>query len=142
MVRCQTLDLFLEEVFLIINFTIHTSERYQKMEHMNRVDYVVDWVEVLQKTAEIEKLPEPFSARPELTGEMKAGGKVTCVPHAKGIADLRYFWYADGYPLTYGPAHTYILGQAEAGKNIRCMVKAVGARNMPNAWSRPVPVAP
>lgn len=141
LVRCQTPDLFLQEVFLILNFTIHRKERYQKMENLDHVDYAVDWIEVLQKTEDIEQLPAPFTARPELTGKMQAGETVTCIPHAEGISDIRYFWYADGYPLTYGPENTYVLSKAEAGKTIRCKVKAVGALDKPDAWSRPVEVA-
>jgi len=79
--------------------------------------------------------PIPFTARPELTGEVKAGSTITRDANIEGITDVRYYWYADGYPLTYGPDNTYTITDAEAGKPIRCMVQAVGARDMPEAWS-------
>jgi hypothetical protein len=100
-----------------------------------RQDLVVDWVEVLQKTEDIEALPAVFKSRPRITGANRAGSTVKCEVELPGVTDVRYFWFADGYPLTWGPSPTYTLTAAEAGKPIRCMVKAVGARDMPEAWS-------
>ncbi len=100
-----------------------------------RQDLVVDWIEVLQKTEDIRALPAPFKSRPRLSGANRAGSTITCEPGVEGVTDLRYYWFADGYPLTWGPSPTYRLTAAEAGKQIRCMVKAVGARDQPEAWS-------
>ncbi len=100
-----------------------------------RQDFVVDWIEVLQKAEDVEKVPVPFTSRPQLTGSSKPGSTLTCQPNAGNITDVRYYWFADGYPLTYGPENTYTVTAAEAGKPIRCMVKAVGALDMPEAWS-------
>lgn len=86
-------------------------------------------------------MPAPFTARPSLAGDAKAGGTVTCAPNVQGVADLRYYWFADGYPLTYGADPSYTLAAADAGKTIRCLVKAVGALDMPEAWTEGVRVA-
>lgn len=55
--------------------------------------------------------------------------------NVEGVSDFRYFRFADAYPLTWGPSNPYEVTEAEAGKEIRCMVKAVGARDQPEAWS-------
>ena len=71
-------------------------------------------------------------------GDATVGGTLTCIPNVENVTDLRYYWFADGYPLTYGADPTYTLTEAEVGKTIRCMVKAVGALDMPEAWTEPV----
>ncbi|XHR30615.1 MAG: hypothetical protein ACFUZC_08630 [Chthoniobacteraceae bacterium] len=69
-----------------------------------------------------------------------SGRPISCNPNLKDVTDIRYYWFADGYPLTYGLDNTYTITPAEAGKNIRCMVKAVGVRDMPEAWSNVVKI--
>ena len=83
----------------------------------------------------------PFPTKPTLVGDAKVGGTVTCQPNLKGVTDVRYYWFADGYPLTYGASDSWKITSAEAGKKLRCMVKAVGARSMPEAWSAGVAIA-
>ncbi|MDF3131087.1 hypothetical protein P0Y35_17885 [Kiritimatiellaeota bacterium B1221] len=132
-VRAGTPDVYLEEVDLQLDYALKT---FDGMDGIDRLDFDIDWIEVLQKTEEIEKVPAVFTARPELSGELKAGSTITCDPHlVDGISDVRYFWYADGYPLTYGPDNSYTLSEADLGKEIRCRVKAVGALDRPEAWS-------
>ncbi|MDA3874448.1 MAG: hypothetical protein PF795_10885, partial [Kiritimatiellae bacterium] len=132
-VRCPTPDLYLQELDLQLDYALKTFDKMPT--DTDRLDFDVDFVEVLQKTEDIEHLPDVYTARPELSGDNVAGGVVTCDPKVEGVSDIRYFWYADGYPLTYGPDNTYTLTGADAGKEIRCRVKAVGALNQPEVWS-------
>jgi hypothetical protein len=97
-----------------------------------RQDFIIDYVEVLQKTADLERVPAPFTARPTLN---VSGGKITCAANVTGVTDLRYYWFADGYPLTFNANNNYEPTLADAGKTIRCMVKVVGALNQPEAWT-------
>lgn len=136
--RCPTPATYLERLDLQIDYALKAKDGVPAAGA--RQDFVVDWVEVLQKTEEVEKIAPPFTARPSLRGKAVAGETLTCDPAIAGIEDLRYYWFADGYPLTYGAEKTYTLTAAESGKNIRCMVKAVGARDMPEAWSDAVAV--
>ena len=131
--RAPTPPSYLERLDLQLDYAL--KGKHGEPKPGERQDFIVDWVEVLQKTRQIEETPEPFTARPELSGGNGAGDVVTCEPNLPGISDVRYYWFADGYPLTWGPDDQIRLGPAEAGKSIRCMVKAVGALNMPEAWS-------
>lgn len=119
------------------NLDIHLTQGARKRYGMptQQEDLFIDFVEVLQKTEDVQKLPPLFSARPKLTGATTVGSTVTCEANVKGVKDIRYFWFADDYPLTWGPSNTYTITEADAGKAIRCMVKAVGALDSPEAWS-------
>ncbi|HEY9248831.1 MAG TPA: hypothetical protein VIO38_06855, partial [Rariglobus sp.] len=130
--RVPTAPTYLERLDLQLDYAL--KAKYGRPAK-DRQDFIVDSVEVFQKQAAVEATPSPFTARPELTGANQEGSTVTCAPRLKDIADVRYYWFADDYPLTYGPSPSYTLTAAEAGKKIRCMVKAVGARDMPEAWS-------
>ncbi|WFB34988.1 hypothetical protein P3T73_12545 [Kiritimatiellota bacterium B12222] len=131
--RAPTPDVYLEEVDLQLDYALKT---FEGMEGIDQLDFVIDWIEVLQKTEDIEFVPAVYTSRPELSGELKVGETITCDPKlTDGITDVRYFWYADGYPLTYGPDNSYTLTEADMGKAIRCRVKAVGAVDRPEAWS-------
>ena len=66
---------------------------------------------------------------------------LTIGSNVEGVTDIRYYWFANGYPLTYSANNIYQLTSDDVGKNIRCMVKAVGALNMPDAWSDPINIA-
>ncbi len=134
--RGPTSPTYLERQLLILDYALKTRVRHPT----KRQDFVVDFVEVLQKTSDLEKVPAPFTARPRLAlkGKLAAGATITCEAKVDGVTDLRYFWFADGYPLTYGPSPTYTLTAADVGKQIRCMVKAVGALDSPEAWSVPL----
>lgn len=131
--RIPTAATYLEEVDLQINYAMKSKKGKGEPKTAERQDYFVDWVEVLQKTEQVEAIPAPFSARPEIT--LQADNTVTCDAKVEGVTDLRYYWYADGYPLTYGASNTYTLSKDDIGKSIRCQVKAVGALDKPEAWS-------
>ena len=97
--------------------------------------FTVDFVEVLQKSAQISHFTEPFITIPQISGDASVGSTITCTANLQGVKDVRYYWFADGYPLTYSSNASYTLSANEKGTKIRCMVKAVGALNMPEAWS-------
>ena len=132
--RTPTSPTYLQRLDLQLNYAL--KAQYGKP--TKREDFVVDFVEVLQKSEDLKAVPAPFTARPKLSGANTLGSTITCEPNLKDITDVRYYWFADGYPLTWGPSNTYKITEAEAGKEIRCMVKAVGALDMPEAWSNPI----
>ena len=132
--RAPTSPTYLQNLDLQLDYAL--KARHGKP--TGRQDMIVDFVEVLQKTDRIERVPEPFTARPQLSGSATAGSTITCDPNIEGVSDIRYFWYADDYPLTWGTSRTYTVTEADAGKQIRCRVKAVGALDQPEAWSGPL----
>lgn len=134
--RAPVSPTYLERMNLQLNYAL--KGKHGMPPNGKRQDFIVDWIEVLQKSEQVDAVPEPFTTRPTLSGSNTVGGTITCEPHLEGVIDIRYYWFADGYPLTWGPSNTYTLGETEAGKQIRCMVKAVGALNMPEAWSEPM----
>ncbi|MBN2711366.1 MAG: hypothetical protein JXR97_02895, partial [Planctomycetes bacterium] len=131
--RCKTAPTYLERLDLQLDYALKAKHGTPKTDQ--RQDFTVDWIEVLQKTRAIEKTPEPFTAKPTLTGKTNVGGSVVCQSNLKGVTDVRYYWFAYGYPLAYGVSNTWKITAAEAGKKLRCMVMAVGANSMPEAWS-------
>jgi len=133
--RFPTSAISLERLNLQLDYALKDNHNLPTDGSGKRQDFVVDWVEVLQKDSAIATLPPPFTARPRLSGSTTVGSTITCDPHLDGVTDIRYYWFADDYPLTYGPKSTFTVTAAEAGKSIRCMVKAVGYRDMPEAWS-------
>jgi hypothetical protein len=136
--RVPTAPTYLERLDLQLNYALKSDYGNPTSE---RESFTVDWIEVLQKTSEVMKLPKPFVNRPILIGEKMVGSTITCQANLQEITDIRYYWFANGYPLTYTASNTYEMTSAEAGKNIRCMVKAVGALNMPEAWTQAVNIA-
>ena len=131
--RCYTCPTYLARLDLQLDYALKGKSGMPKSDE--RQDFIVDWIEVLQKSSVLEEVPEPFTAKPALSGDAKVGGTVKCSASLKGITDIRYYWFADGYPLTYGANDTIAITESDAGTKIRCMVKAVGARDMPEAWS-------
>ena len=128
--RSATAPTYLERLDLQLDYALKANHGVPK--DGARQDFIVDWIEVLQKSDAINVLPSPFTARPVVTRD---GDTLTCTANVENISDIRYYWFADGYPLTYGPSSTYTLTADHANATIRCMVKAVGARDMPEAWS-------
>lgn len=137
--RCPTVPTYLQRLDLQLDYALKASHGTPK--DGARQDFVVDWIEVLQKTREINKTDVPFTAKPTLVGTPRVGNTITCNPNLGNLKDIRYYWFADGYPLTYGVRNTWKISSELAGQEIRCMVKAVGARDMPEAWTEPVKIA-
>lgn len=134
--RCPTPPTYLERLDIQLDYALKAKYGVPT----ERQDFVVDWIEVLQKTTTVEAVPEPFVDRPRLEGDATPGGTLRCRAAATGITDLRYYWFADDYPLAYDADDTLGLTPAEAGTTVRCLVKAVGARDMPEAWTKGVEV--
>ncbi|MCM8543159.1 MAG: hypothetical protein NE328_23020, partial [Lentisphaeraceae bacterium] len=133
--RAKTAPTYLERLDIQVNYALHGKNGYPKSE---RQDFVIDFIEVLQKKDQLEEVPSVFTGRPELSGDLAVGSTIECKSNLETITDIRYYWFADGYPLTYGTSNSYKLTAAEKGKEIRCMVQAVGALDMPEAWSNRV----
>lgn len=137
--RAKTSPTYLERLDIQLDYALKGGNGYPK--DNARQDFVVDWVEVLQKSDDLRALPEPFKSRPQLSGGNSVGVTLVCKPNLEGITDVRYYWFADGYPLTYGTSDSYKITPELAGSEIRCMVKAAGALDQPEAWSEAVKIA-
>ncbi|MCM8529832.1 MAG: hypothetical protein NE330_01620, partial [Lentisphaeraceae bacterium] len=135
--RAATPATYLERLDIQVNYALHGKNGYPKTE---RQDFTIDFIEVMQKTSQLKETPSTFSSRPELSGDAIVESVIECKSNLKDISDVRYYWFADGYPLTYGTSNKYTITKAEAGKEIRCMVMAAGALDMPEAWSDKVRV--
>lgn len=142
--RCPPAPTYHERMFLLLDYALKLEKdgKGAPAASAGRQDFVIDWIEVLQRSEDVRRVPPPFAARPVLGGDLRPGGTAVCDARLPGIADVRYYWFADGYPLGYGAEPSWALTAAEAGTRLRCMVKAVGARDMPEAWSDEAPVAP
>jgi hypothetical protein len=134
--RSKTASTYLERLDIQLDYALKKNKTQPKGDQK----FVIDFIEVLQKTAQIEAYDKPFSGLPSIFGQASVGGMLTCIDNLKGIKDIRYYWFSDGYPLTYSSNANYTLTAEEKGTEIRCMVKAVGALNMPEAWSSAVRV--
>jgi hypothetical protein len=130
--RVKTPPIYLERLDIQLDYALKLQNGEPKN---NKESFVIDWIEVLQKSEQLAQVPEPFHALPLLEGEMKVGSIVNCQSNLAGITDIRYYWFIDGYPVTYSSSNKYQIRQNDNGKGIRCMVKAVGALNQPEAWS-------
>ena len=130
--RGQTAPTYLEPLFLLFDYALKTTDGMPA--DGARCDFDVDWVEVLQRTEDIERLPGVFAERPSLR---KDATVLYCTVRTPGVTDLRYYWFADdGCPVTFGASAKLPLDRLPAGtKSVRCMVKAVGALDQPVAWS-------
>lgn len=135
--RMPTSPTYLERLYLLADYALKANQGVPEQ----REDFIIDWIEVCQKTENIQKVPDIFTARPEISGTPSAGHTLTCSAQASGITDFRYYWFADNYPLTYGASSELAVTEELAGRTVRCMVKAVGARDMPEAWSAAVNIA-
>jgi hypothetical protein len=52
------------------------------------------------------------------------------------VTDIRYYWFADGYPLANDASNTFTIPPEYAKSRIRCMVKTVGTLDQPETWTR------
>ncbi|MFT4940308.1 MAG: hypothetical protein ACI88A_003360 [Paraglaciecola sp.] len=129
--RSKTAATYLERLDIQLDYALKKDKPQPKGEQK----FVVDFIEVLQKTSQISSYDKPFSAAPRINGEAAVGVTLTCNANLVGLKDIRYYWFASGYPLSYSSKPSYTLTVKEKGTKMRCMVKAVGARNMPEAWS-------
>lgn len=132
--RCPTPLEYFERKYLIINFALRANDGLPNPNQDHNIE--IDYVEVLQKQQKLEIAPPLFASVPKIKGVAKAGSLVSCyAPLNEPIADVWYHWFADGYPRAVNPSSNYLLSQDDVGKEIRCLVRAVGATNQPEAWS-------
>ena len=134
--RTKTAPTYLERLDLQLDYALKAKQGNAVIPE----DFFVDWIEVWQKSEAVNAVRAPFVSLPELSGNAEPGGTVRCHVDAPGITDFRYYWFADGYPVTYGAGPELKITAELSGKNLRCMVLAAGALDMPEAWSRPVTV--
>ena len=133
--RGQTSPTYLEPLFLLFDYALKMTDGMPA--DGSRIDFDVDWVEVMQRTEDIERLPSVFASRPAVRAE---GDLLRCAAEVPGITDLRYYWFVDDYPVTYGSSPTLPRSRiSQDAQSVRCMVKAVGALDQPIAWSQRFP---
>ncbi len=136
--RGQTSPTYLERLFLLFDYALRDTDGMPA--NGERQDFQVDWVEVLQRTEDLAKVPAPFASRPVVRHDAKG---FHCEVHVPDVTDLRYYWFADGYPVTYGADSTIPESLVPAGaESVRCMVKAAGALDQPECFSESVSAAP
>ncbi len=133
--RCPTPREYLERRYLIIDYALRLEdgEPDRAVSH----DFEIDFVEVLQPAAKLEAFAEPFFALPSIEGIVNAGQTLTCKANLPPkLRDVWYHWYVDGHSRSVSPSSAFVLEDQDVGKDVRCMVKAVGAFGKPEAWSR------
>ncbi|WFB37800.1 hypothetical protein P3T73_08515 [Kiritimatiellota bacterium B12222] len=134
--RVDTIPEYLERLYMYLDTSLKGREG---MDESLSYDMVIDSVEAFQPPSEINATPDaPFTGRPTLTGNATAGSVVTCTSKLEGVEDVWYFWHVDGYPRGFGKSNTYTLLPEDEGAEIRCKVKAVGAKDQPEAWTAPL----
>lgn len=134
--RVKTSPTYLERLDLQVDYALKAKQGKAVIPE----DFFIDRIEVWQKTEYINGIRPPFTALPELSGSAVPGGTIKCSVKAPGVTDFRYYWFADGYPLTYGDDPQLLVTDEMSGKKLRCMVMAAGARDTPEAWSDEIEV--
>lgn len=134
--RVETIPEYLERLYMYLDTAL--KERAGMDESLS-YDMIVDSVEAFQPAADVNATPDaPFTARPTLAGQASIGSEVSCTSHIEGIEDVWYYWHSDGYPRGFGKSNTYTVLPEDQGAEIRCKVKAVGAKDQPEAWTAPL----
>ena len=136
--RVTTIPEYREKLFMYID----TSLKDEKgMDPKKSYDLVLDSVEAFRPATTVDVVPgAPFTARPTLSGAADPGSTITCAANLTGCSDVWYYWHVDGYPRGFSTSNTYTVLPADRGASIRCMVKAVGAKDQPEAWTAALPV--
>jgi hypothetical protein len=136
--RVDTAPEYLERLYMYLD----TSLRDEKgMNPALSYDLVLSKVEAFQPATLVEATPRaPFTARPVLHGNAAVGSTLTCTANLSGCDDVRYYWHSDGYPRGFSRSNTYTVLPGDAGAQIRCLVKAVGAKDQPEAWTAAVTI--
>lgn len=132
-VRVDTLPEYLERLYMYIDTCLKDKKG---MNEKISYDMVLDKVEAFQPASDVNATPgAPFSGRPTLSGNVEPGNVITCTSNIKGVDDIWYYWHSDGYPRGFGKSNTYTVLPEDKGAEIRCKVKAVGAKDQPEAWT-------
>lgn len=136
--RVDTAPEYLERFYMYIDTCLKSEKG---MNASLSYDMVLDHVEGFQPAAVVDAVPgAPFTSRPVLAGTAAAGGAITCTANVAGCEDVWYYWHADGYPRGFGRSSNYSVLAEDVGTEIRCMVKAVGAKDQPEAWTAPLKI--
>ena len=136
--RVETPSEYLQRLYMIADYAL--KDKGQKPDRTVRHDMTIDYIEVLQRTDQVADFTAPFEARPTLTGKAQVEQTLTCTPNLPSeLRDLRFYWYSDGYPRGFGLSPEYTVRPDDVGTEIRCMVKAVGALDQPEAWTEATP---
>jgi hypothetical protein len=132
--RCPTPVEYLERRYVIVNYALRLEdgEPDRSISH----DLQIASFEVLQKAEKLGSFALPFIALPIILGTPRLGQSLKCEHGlSPGITDIWYYWYADGCPRLVSPSPVFKPEAEDLGKTLRCMVKAVGAKGQPEAWS-------
>ena len=120
-----------QRIYLIANLSVRTPDG--EPDRSVRHDMIIDYIEVRQDRRIVESFAPPFAARPVLAGNPKVGQALVVTPNLAGVKDIGFDWYRGGYPIAGDFKDTYRLTKDDIGSSIRCLVRAVGARDQPEA---------
>lgn len=136
--RASTAVEYLERLYMYVDVSLKDEKG---MDESKSYDLVVDRIEAFRPATEVDALPgAPFTSRPVLAGDAAPGGTVRCTANVSGCSDVWYYWHVDGQPRGFGTASTYTVLPEDRGGSLRCMVKAAGATDQPEAWTAALPV--
>ncbi|MEO0678285.1 MAG: hypothetical protein AAFZ02_12090, partial [Pseudomonadota bacterium] len=131
--RIETPPEYLERLYMIADYALKPGpepdrERPYGME--------IDRIEVLQPASHLARLPAAFEGHP-VVSLSEDGATAQCTARfTVPVSDIRYAWFAqDGYPLGFGPDPRRVLAPSKKRTGLRCMVRAVGLVDQPEAWS-------
>ncbi|WP_068114962.1 hypothetical protein [Tropicimonas marinistellae] len=126
---------YLERLYMVIDYALKPDQG--EPDRTTSHDMVIDYVEVLQRREIVDAVPALFLRRPEISGSARVGAALTCHAHLPdAVRDIRFHWIgADGYPKAVSTAPEYVVSEADLGDKLRCRVRAVGATDMPEAYS-------
>jgi hypothetical protein len=134
--RVPTAPEYLERLYVLFNTGLKEAKGMNEAVSYNMV---VKSVEGFQPPEFVDATPStPFTARPTLEGTGETGSTVTCTANLTGVKDVWYYWNSGGYPRSFSRSNTYKILPDDKGAEVRCMVKAVGAKDEPEAWTAPL----
>jgi hypothetical protein len=134
--RTETTPEYLMRLYMYINTGLKDANG---MDATKSYDMVVSKVEGFEPAESVDATPgAPFTGRPTLAGTPQVGSTLTCTANVKGCTDIWYYWHSDGYPRGFSRSNTYTVLPDDKGAPIRCMVKAVGAKDEPESWTAPL----
>ena len=140
--RADTTPEYLERLYMFVDTCLKEEKLPDGkmgilgMDESKSYDMVLDSIEGFAPPEVVNAKPAaPFTSRPTLAGTGEVGSEITCTANIEGVEDVCYYWHSNGYPRGFGRSNTYTLLPEDKGAEIRCMVKAVGAKNQPEAWT-------
>lgn len=135
--RCPTIDAMSMLKYLIVDRALSAThgDRHPPLTS-EVIDYVIDYVEVMQRTTDLVIVPVGFSALPTISA---SGLTLTVIPNTIG-SQIEYRYYASGVPIILAEGPNPTLNAEWSGESIRCHVKNLSVVNQPEAWSSTVVV--